>query len=458
MGHRKLVGPGRAAARDPLLPAANLDPHPAVRPVVLGGDIGAYSLARAFHEAYGVRTTVLSSAATGPVRHSGVIDNVVVPGIEDPAVAVDVLQRLAARHDAEEGRLQLLGSADRAVRLLVEHRERLEDRYVVPYVGLDLLDRLTDKERFGALCTELDIATPTTVVVDVAREARATGGAGADVGDLTFPVIAKAASTTEYAEVFFPGKSKVFTVHDAAALDDLLDTLARAGYRGRFLVQDLVPGDDSGMRVLTCYSDSTARVRLSSYGRVLLEEHTPGALGNPAAIITGHHHAVTAAATRLLEHVGWTGYANFDIKVDPRDGRHIFFELNPRLGRSNHYLSAAGQNPVEPYVREHLQGLPPLPPGAPREPDDERLYSIVPPSLLLRYVDDLALRERVRALVRSRRACDPLSYGPEHDLRRLTYVRLARLNQVRKFRAHHPVTASDDGSRHVTEPAPTLSA
>ena len=27
-----------------------------VQPVVVGGDIGAYSLARAFHEAYGIRT------------------------------------------------------------------------------------------------------------------------------------------------------------------------------------------------------------------------------------------------------------------------------------------------------------------------------------------------------------------------------------------------------------------
>ncbi len=455
MGQRRFTDAWRAATHRSPRSAEG----PVVRPVVLGGDIGAYSLARSFHEAYGVATTVISSAASGPVRRSRVIDHVVVPGAEDPAVVVDVLQRLAAGHDdAEEGRLLLLGSADRAVRLLVEHREQLDRRYVVPYVGLDLLDRLTDKERFGALCAELGIATPTTVVVDVAREARASGGAGADVGHLTFPVIAKAASTTEYAEIFFPGKSKVFTVSDAAALDDLLDTLARAGYRGRFLVQDLVPGDDAGMRVLTCYSDASARVQLSSFGRVLLEEHTPGALGNPAAIITGHHHEVAAAATRLLEHVGWTGYANFDIKVDPRDGRHVFFELNPRLGRSNHYVSAAGQNPVEPYVREHLQGLSPLPPGAPREPDDERLYSIVPSSLLLRYVTDPVLRERVKTLVRTRRTCDPLSYGPEHDPRRLAYVRLARLNQVRKFRAHHPVAAAAEAYRRAPEPTPTVSA
>ncbi len=421
-------------------------PPPSFRPVVLGGDIGAYSLARAFHEAYGVRTTVVSCAATGPISRSRVIENVVEPGAERADVAVGVLRRIAER--AAGVPLLLLGSADRAVRLLVENRHRLADRYVIPYVGLDLLDRMTDKARFGALCTEVGVATPATVVVDVARDARAAGGHGVDATGLAFPVIAKAASTTAYAEVSFPGKAKVFTVASATELDDLVDTLARAGYRGAFLVQDLIPGDDSGMRVLTCYSDASARVRFAASGHVLLEEHTPGALGNPAAILTGADPVVSAQAKRLLEHVGWTGYANFDIKVDPRDGRRVFFELNPRLGRSNHYVSAAGQNPVVPYVREHLQGLDPLPPGAPTEADVRRLYSIVAPSLLLRYVTDPAVRARVVALVRAGGVEDPLRYRPERDLRRRAYVAAARLNQVRKFAAHHPATRARAAPAH----------
>ena len=414
---------------------------PPVQPVVLGGDIGAYSLARAAHEAYGVRTVVVSTAATGPVRHSRIIDHVVEPAAADPAVTVDVLRRVA---DAHEGApLLLLGSADRAVRLLVEQRAHLEDRFVLPYVQRDLLDRMTDKERFGAVCAELGVASPRTAVVDVPRDARANGGGGgaaraAEQG-LRYPVVAKAASTTAYAEVSFPGKQKVFTVRDAAALDDLVDTLARAGYPGTFLVQDLIPGDDSGMRILTCYSDREAEVRFSAFGRVLLEEHTPGALGNPAGIITGRHTEVSEQARRLLEHVGWTGYANFDIKVDPRDGRHVFFELNPRLGRSNYYVTAGGQNPLELYVREHLQGLDPLPPGADPEPDAERLYTVLPPALLLRYVADPAVRREVKGLVRAGRASDPLRYGPERDPRRLGYVAAAHLNQVRKFRRHYPL-------------------
>ena len=61
----------------------------------------------------------------------------------------------------------------------------------------------------------------------------------------------------------------------------------------RLVVQDLIPGDDSGMRILTCYCDSTGRMRFAAFGHVLLEEHTPGALGNPAGIITQADPVIT---------------------------------------------------------------------------------------------------------------------------------------------------------------------
>ena len=49
-----------------------------IQPVILGADIGVYALARSFHEAYGVRSYVVSGAALGPVAHSQIIENVLV--------------------------------------------------------------------------------------------------------------------------------------------------------------------------------------------------------------------------------------------------------------------------------------------------------------------------------------------------------------------------------------------
>ena len=128
-------------------------------------------------------------------------------------------------------------------------------------------------------------------------------------------------------------------------------------------------------------------------GRVLLEEHTPGTLGNPAAILTGRLAQIEADARRLVEHLGWTGFANFDVKVDPRTGVGHFFELNPRTGRSNYYLTASGLNPAAYWMADHLDGD--WPHAA--EPL-EVLYRIVPGFLLDKYVhDESVTRRRARA-------------------------------------------------------------
>jgi D-aspartate ligase len=410
-----------------------------LQPVVLGGDIGAYSMARAFHEAFGLRPVVVSTVSTGLVRHSRILENVVEPRMDDPDAVVERLLAIADRH--ADATLLVMASADWLVRTLVEQRERLEPRYLVPYTTKDRLDRVTDKEEFGRLCVELGLAHPTTVVHHVGS------GELPDVSHLRFPVIAKTGNTAAYHLVEFPGKKKVFTVDSPAELAELMERVRASGYTDAFIIQDMIPGDDSGMRILTCYSDLSGRVRFACFGQVLLEEHTPGALGNPAGIVTGPGHEVVEQAVRLLEHIGWTGWANFDLKYDPRDGRTVFFELNPRLGRSNFYITAAGRNTVEMTVREHVLGVDPVPDGRVEgggdlrvvELDAEHLYTVLPHRLLLRYVADAALGRRVRGLVRSRRATNPLWYRAETDPRRLAYLLVAQLNQFRKYRTHYPV-------------------
>lgn len=398
--------------------------------VVLGGDVGAYGLARAFHEAYGDTAVVVSTVPTVPLRYSRVVENVLVPRMDDRGDLLAALRRVAARRPGRP--LLLLGSADWHVRTVVALREGgdLPAAYVVPYVPGDLLDRVTSKVSFAALCAEHAVPHPTTVVHDL------TAPAPPDLGGLTFPVVAKPEDATSYHAVDFPGKQKVYTVGSEPELHALLERVRAGGYRAAFVIQERVPGDDTGMRVLTTYSDRAGRVRFASFGRVLLEEHTPGALGNPVAIITGEDDEVVAHATRLLEAIGWTGFANFDLKVDPRDGRTVFFELNPRLGRSHYYVTAAGRNTLEMYVREHVEGVPPVDEDTWRQP--EHLTRLVPAAVVRRYLRSPELRARTRELRRAGRATNPMWWRAERDPRRWAVVALAQLNQVRKFRRHHP--------------------
>ncbi len=401
-----------------------------LQPVMLGADIGVYALARAFHEEYGVRSIVVSGAALGPVAHSQILQNVLVADGHDPRQLVDALLRVAA--ERPDARLVLLANSDWLVRVVVQHRDELEPHYVVPFLSEELLDRISDKATFAEIATELGIAVPETVVQDFSG-ADDPGWVPVPV-PFAYPLIAKAASSADYQEVVFPGKKKVFEIGSAAELDALWVALRQAGFRGRFVVQDLVPGDDTRMRSITAYVDSHGSITLLASAHVLLEEHTPSGLGNPAAMITTREDAMLDQARAFLRGVGYVGFANFDVKVDPRDGAYRFFEVNPRIGRNNYYVTAAGANVARFLVEDRVLGQQ----VEPVVLDDQVLYSILPHRLLLRYVLDPTLASTVRGLIAARKVAHPLRYRRDAGPRRRWYAFAAAVNQVRKFRRYYP--------------------
>lgn len=404
-------------------------PAPAFELVMIGADIGVYALARAFHERYGVVSTVVSRLATGPIMHSRIISNLALG--EDSSLE-DTLRELIRIGEERRGGVPLLlmCNADGFVRFVSDHRDELGKYYVIPFIEAKLLDQLSDKGHFAELCTELEIDTPRTVIQDFADSAG--DGWTATPIDLPFPVVAKAAASSEYEGMSFPGKKKIYFIADQGELDDLWSRLRGAGFSGRFVVQELIPGDDTWMRSVTAYCDQQGEVTLLCSAQVLLEEHTPLALGNPCAMITTAIPEAMEQARRLLTHTGYVGFANFDIKVDPRDGSHRFLEVNPRIGRNNYYVTAAGANVAQFVVGDFIEGRCVEPVRVERE----ILYSILPKWLMMKYITDPELKARVAALAQHG-TVHPLVYGIE-GLRRKAYVQLAKLNQIKKFRTYYP--------------------
>ena len=137
-------------------------------------------------------------------------------------------------------------------------------------------------------------------------------------------------------------------------------------------------------------------------------------------------------AEKLLTSVGYRGFANFDVKIDPRGGDPVYFELNPRIGRNSFYMSAAGVNPMVVMIRDLVDGSP----GPRREATAEVLYSLLPRHLVLHQVDDPLLRRRVLRL--AARAVDPLLDPAERSLRRRLLITAQKLNHDRKFHRYHP--------------------
>src|SRR5699024_498808 len=134
-------------------------------------------------------------------------------------------------------------------------RDELEQHYLLAQVDADLLARLADKAEFAEICHDLGIDTVPTVIVDFAR-AEEPDWNGTEPLPWSYPVVGKAASTAEYHHVDFPGKRKVFFLESAQEQQELVQRLRRAGFTGRFLFQELIPGDDTAQRSITAYRSS----------------------------------------------------------------------------------------------------------------------------------------------------------------------------------------------------------
>ncbi|MCD8211977.1 MAG: ATP-grasp domain-containing protein, partial [Oscillospiraceae bacterium] len=317
-------------------------------PVILGGDINTYSLARSFHEAYGIKSVAISLVRSRLCGDSVIIENLIVPGMDQQDIFLDTLLKLAQERGKDK-KLLLLACGDWYIRLVVENRAQLEPYYLIPYVSEELLNRLVLKESFYELCDEVGVPYPKTYIYDFQNPPEKL--------ELPFPypVIAKPASSALYHYSEFPGKKKVFCLDTPEQLNKVLEDVRGSGYDGKFLLQEFIPGDDTEMRILTCYCDRNAKVRFMAFGQTLLEDKGDNGIGNPVAIINRVNLPVMEHAKRLLEYVGYTGFANFDIKHDPRDDSYRYFELNARLGRSNYYITGSGFNAVKWIVEDLIE-------------------------------------------------------------------------------------------------------
>ncbi len=365
-------------------------------PVVLGTGLNAYNIARCLHEAYGVRTLALGRVTLRETQHSSIISVRATRGFDDAETIVRTLEELAAEfaHAATGVRpkLLLIPTIEFYTNVVINHRERLEPHYLIPLVGRELADRLINKTDFYATCKALGIPHPITTVLTPAH--RGDPGIGEALG-FEYPVILKPSNTDIYPRLHFEGKQKIYLVPDASALRSVVEMIFAAGYDDDLIVQQYIPGDETVMRVANTYSDKHGALASVSIGQVVLADQSPDRVGNYNAILTVRDDELTASLTTLLEAIGYSGMANFDVMYDRRDNTSKLLEINLRLGGASFYAMAAGGNISQRIVQDMVYGEGP----ALHVTTEERLWLNLPYPLALMYAPR-DLRSRVRKAAR----------------------------------------------------------
>lgn len=380
-------------------------------PVILGTDINAYGMARSFHMAYGIESRCIGMGKLFMTDQSSFITIKVVENFMESSIFLQSMIDFAKELKNDAEKLLLVASSDGYAELAIRHKEELSVYYEMPFVDEKWIDEILYKDRFYNLCEQYGLDYPKTIVVSKEHHTNVEI-------PFEFPVALKPADSVMYLEAEFEGKQKAYIIEDRATLEQTLRKVYGSSYNGKMIVQDFIPGDDSNMRVLNVYSGRDGKVRMMCLGRPLLEDCTPNLIGNYVAIVNEFNEEIYKQYEQFLNKISYTGFANFDMKYDMRDGKYKVFEINLRQGRSSFFTTGSGYNLAKYAAEDLIYGK--------NEPvvyaQTEHLWLGVPKEVALTYTEDKEAVDYMRKLIADNRYCTTLHYDKDKSLKRAWHV------------------------------------
>lgn len=320
-------------------------------PILLGSDMNVYGMARAFHMEYGITSVAYASDQLAPTRYSKIVDVNIIEGFDkDPVFLEEMLKLAKEKYNDPAMKYLVVACGDGYAELMSQHKEELAKYFVFAANDYSLFKTLIDKVSFYSICEEYNLPYPKTLIID---QTMVVDGALNQELPFEFPVALKPANSVEWLSISFEGKKKAFIIDNLSEFNTMLDRLYKAGYSDKMIAQDFIPGDDSNMRVLNAYVDQDGEVRMMFLGHPLLEDPAPASIGNYVVIVPDYNEKTYQTIKEFLQKINYVGFANFDMKFDPRDGEYKLFEINLRQGRSSFFVTLNGFN-LAKYLTEDL--------------------------------------------------------------------------------------------------------
>ncbi len=396
-------------------------------PLLFAGDINVYSVARAFNEEYGCIAKAYGMSDSIFCRDSVILDYEWRDGTDRPETLLALVTEFAGINS--DASIIVMGCGDNYIECISSVMDRFPDNVIAPYINVDLMHRLINKELFYQLCASIGVDYPTTFVH------RKEMGLSFDP-PFEGPYIVKPTESIDYWRHPYPTQKKVFKADTWEEVLQILKDMRGAGYEHSVILQNFIPGDDSYMRVLTSYSDKNGKVRMMCLGHTLLEEHTPHGQGNHAVVLTECNKDLMMRFKKLLEGLHFTGWSNFDIKYDMRDDSYRAFEINTRQGRSNYYVTASGANVARYVVQDRLDDK--------FDPEDDSCWFVdtdslwmnVPQGVAFTYVKGEEYKARMKKLIAEGKVANPLINPKETSLRRKYFITRNQLGHYYKYKKY----------------------
>ena len=393
-------------------------------PILIGTDLNCYTMSISFHEEYGIKPVVVGRAPVSFTEGSTIIEKFYyTERIDDTDFFIDYLKSLAEKYKQSYKKLLLIGTNDDYVTFIIENEEALAPYFEFNYPDAELVPELFLKKNFYRLCEEHGLNVPLTYFYSCKDEEPFNK-------EVPFPLVVKPSDGIAYYENPFEGMQKIYIVNNPKELEETIQLIKGSGYREELIIQDYIPGDDTYMYDAVYYGNRNRKAELISFGQVVMQEPTTSGVGNYTALIVRKHQRIMDRLVEFMEEIGYKGFANFDIKFDPRDGLYKLFEVNLRQGRSSYYLTQSGYNIAKTIVDDVIY-------KKDKEfsyVEGDHLFAVIPKGVLKRYVKDPKIAEEVRQLIKEGKYKNPIFYRPDKGLKRRFRMLLRQINYFRKYK------------------------
>ncbi len=301
-------------------------------PVILGQDLGAYSVAKAFFEAFGVKSYAFGRYRCGISDFSRIIKIEFCSGYERIDLLLPELISFAAKR--RDKTLVLIPASDTYVEFASKNREILSRYYKFLIPSDEHIKKLTDKASFYREASKFCIDFPAFYELSEGDNYLKK------LMHFEYPAVLKPAVSAEYWRHPFPDMQKIYYPRDKDEAGNIVAGLRYYGYREGIILQKLI--ENAEIYVYTALFNKNSECDFGVFGKVVLEERGKTSAGNHSAIITKPRCEFTDKLDNMLKSLGYVGFANFDILKS--GDKYYVLELNARQGRSCDYIRASGVN------------------------------------------------------------------------------------------------------------------
>lgn len=310
--------------------------------VIVGGGLNALGIVRSLGNE-GVPVIVVDTEFRSPAMRSRYGRKIMVPILE----GADFVDRLLALAKNFPSPPVLFVTEEKTVITVSEHRDRIQEGFLIRLPQHERLMQLMHKQGFHELAEACDAPVPRTVRLQ-----------GLDdlplIEKLRFPCVFKPSNKNYEYGARFKKAYKVNSTSEVAGLyRQILPVMAD------MVVQEWIEGEDSDIYFCLQYIGMDGKCVTSFSGRKI--RSWPPRIGGTASCTAAWDEAqeLKELTSRFFRQVGFSGMGSMEFKRDMRDGR--FYMVEPTVARTDFQEEVATLNginiPLAAYCYE--LGFPP---------------------------------------------------------------------------------------------------